>query len=67
MLSQVVDGVVLVVRHGMSGSAAVKKVIEEIGLGKIIGIIFNGHQKNILSSALLYKRDRFSGVYHREQ
>ncbi len=67
VLSQVVDGVVLVVRHGTSGSAAVKKVIEEIGLEKIIGIIFNGHRRNILSSALLYKSDYSYGGYHREQ
>ena len=64
VLSQIVDGVVLVVRYGTSGAAAVKKIIEEIGAHKIIGVIFNGHKKNILSTALLYKNDYSCGAYY---
>lgn len=68
VLSQVVDGVVLVVRHGASGAGVVKKVIAEIGPDKIIGVVFNAYKRNILSSALLYKNDySYGGYYHKQQ
>ncbi len=57
VLSQMVDYVILVVRHGVSGSGIIKKVITDIGREKMLGVIFNGHKKNALSSMLLYKND----------
>lgn len=48
ILSQLVDKVVLVVRWGKSGRDNVKKVIDQIGREKIIGVVFNAFEMNVL-------------------
>jgi capsular exopolysaccharide synthesis family protein len=48
VLSQLVDKVVLVVRWGRAGRENVKKVAEQIGREKIIGVVFNAFETNIL-------------------
>ncbi len=48
VLSQLVDKVVLVVRWGKSGRENVKKLIDKIGREKIIGVVFNAFEMNIL-------------------
>ena len=55
VLSQVVDGVVLVVRHGVSALPMIEKAIADIGRHKIIGVIFNGHESNFITNKLLDK------------
>lgn len=64
VLSQAVDGVVLVVRQGVSGKTLLEKIISEIGKEKIIGIIFNGQKSNFISNRLLYKSDYHYGNYY---
>lgn len=48
VLSQLVDKVVLVVRWGKSGKDNIKKTIDLIGRNKILGIVFNAHELNII-------------------
>ena len=48
VLSQLVDKVVLVVRWGGAGRENIKKVVEQIGREKIIGVVFNAFEMNIL-------------------
>ena len=47
-LAQLVDKVVLVVRWGKSGRENVKKMVDQIGREKIIGVVFNAFEMNIL-------------------
>ncbi len=48
VLAQLVDKVVLVVRWGRAGRENIKKLVEQIGRDKIIGIVFNSFEMNIL-------------------
>jgi protein-tyrosine kinase len=48
ILAKHVDGVVLIVRSGTSPREQVKQLVEQIGRGKIIGVVFNGFQHNML-------------------
>ena len=48
VLAQLVDKIVLVVRWGKSGREDVKKMIDHIGREKIIGVVFNAFEMNIL-------------------
>jgi Mrp family chromosome partitioning ATPase len=50
VLAKHVDGVVLVVRWGKSGRDQVKKMVEILGRDKIIGVVFNAYETNVLSS-----------------
>ncbi len=48
VLAQLVDKVVLVVRWGRAGRENIKKLVDQIGREKIIGIVFNSFERNIL-------------------
>jgi protein-tyrosine kinase len=48
ILAQMVDRVVLVVRWGKTGRDNVKKVIDQLGREKILGIVFNAFEMNVL-------------------
>lgn len=50
ILSQHVDGVILVVRYGTSRREHIKTLVETIGRDKIIGVVFNAYQANLLDS-----------------
>jgi len=63
VLSQAVDGVVLVVRQGFSSRMLVEKFISDIGKDKIIGVIFNGHKSNFISTRLVDKSHYYYGNY----
>lgn len=67
ILSQAVDGVILVVRHGLSGRSLIEKFISDIGKEKIIGVIFNGHKRNPISSKLVDKNHYYYGNYYNKQ
>lgn len=67
VLSQVVDGVVLVVRHGVSSRLLLQKAVEDIGRNKIIGLIFNGYESNFVSARMLYKSNAYYGDYYRRK
>jgi exopolysaccharide/PEP-CTERM locus tyrosine autokinase len=47
-LAQLVDKVVVVVRWGKSGRENIKKMVDQIGREKIIGVVFNAFEMNIL-------------------
>ena len=63
VLAKQVDGVVLVVRWGASGRDHVKRLVEDIGKEKIIGVVFNGFKSNIVESKLLNYYDHYSYDY----
>ncbi len=48
VLSQLVDKIILVVRWGKPGRENVKKMIDLVGREKIIGIVFNAFEMNII-------------------
>jgi protein-tyrosine kinase len=52
VLAQHVDKVVLVVRWGGSGREQVKKLVEQLGPEKILGVVFNAFEMNILDKRL---------------
>lgn len=52
VLAQHVDKVILVVRWGESGREQVKKIAEQIGREKILGVVFNAFEMNILDKRL---------------
>lgn len=65
VLSQKVDKVILVVRWGKSGTQQVKKVVNDIGEEKILGVVFNAVETNILdkfTTGLSYQ-DYYSNKY----
>ena len=57
-LAQRVDGVILVVRWGVSGKELVKKFVDELGREKIIGVVFNAYEESKVSS-FLYETSRY--------
>ena len=59
ILSQHVDKVVLVVRWGSSGREQVKKLVDQVGQEKILGVVFNAFEMNILD-----RRMRGEGYYN---
>lgn len=67
VLSQAVDGVVLVVRQGASDKTLIEKFISDIGKDKIIGVIFNGHKSNFISTRLVNKSHYYYGNYYNKK
>lgn len=63
VLSQKVDGVVLVVRHGASNRTQVKKIVELIGKERIIGAVFNGYESNSLEARVLGRYSYYGSYY----
>ncbi|MEW6519967.1 MAG: polysaccharide biosynthesis tyrosine autokinase [Thermodesulfobacteriota bacterium] len=52
VLAQHVDKVVLVVRWNGAGREQVKKLVEQLGQEKVLGIVFNAFEMNILDKRL---------------
>ena len=67
VLAKQVDGVVLVVRWGASGRDHVKRLVEDIGREKIIGVVFNGFKTNIIESKFLNYYDHYYHDYPPEK
>ena len=65
ILSQKVDGVVLVVRHGFSSRTQVKKIIDLIGRDRIIGVVFNGYESSYIETKMLGQY-HYYGTYYSE-
>ncbi len=63
VLAKQVDGVVLVVRWGASGRDHIKRLVEDIGREKIIGVVFNGFKTNIVESKFLNYYDHYYHEY----
>ena len=66
-LSFAVDGVVLVVGSEHSSKSMIKKVIADIGSHKILGIIFNGHGANWLTSKFIPLSQYCSSINYKKQ
>ncbi|MEN8258473.1 MAG: polysaccharide biosynthesis tyrosine autokinase [Thermodesulfobacteriota bacterium] len=58
ILAKRVDGVILVVRWGVSSKELVKKFAQTLGLEKIVGVVFNGYKESKVDS-LLYKNSSY--------
>lgn len=67
ILAQAVDGVVLVVRQGISSRVLIEEAIENIGKEKIIGVVFNGYKSNIVSSRFINKSRSYYGSYYNKK
>jgi len=52
VLAKHVDGVILVVRWGVGGRAPIKQLVESLGQDKIIGVVFNAYEANMLSAKM---------------
>lgn len=52
VLAKHVDGIILVVRWGLGGRGPVKHMLEALGQEKIIGVVFNAYEANMLSSKM---------------
>lgn len=63
VLSQKVDGVVLVVRQGASNRNQVKKIVELIGKEQIIGVVFNGYTRSTLETKMLGQYSYYGSYY----
>ncbi len=67
VLAQQVDGVILVVRQGKSRREHVKALVDTIGRDKIVGVVFNAHQTNLLDTTVFGYQDYKSGYYYQEK
>lgn len=65
-LAKSIDGVVLVVRYGVSKKEHVKKFVNALGKDKILGVVFNGFPENSLGAFLEKKLGYGYGYYHYE-
>lgn len=52
ILAKHLDGVVLVVRHGISKKTHVKKFVDAIGPEKILGLVYNAYPENMLEKII---------------
>ncbi|MDD5759900.1 MAG: CpsD/CapB family tyrosine-protein kinase [Desulfobulbaceae bacterium] len=52
VLAQHVDGVILVVRWGVGARTPIKQLVESLGQDKIIGVVFNAYEANMLSAKM---------------
>ena len=52
VLAKHVDGIILVVRWGIGGRAPIKQLVESLGQDKIIGVVFNAYEANMLSAKM---------------
>jgi len=52
VLAKHADGIILVVRWGIGGRASIKQLVESIGNDKIIGVVFNAYESNMLSAKM---------------
>ena len=67
VLAQHVDGVILVIRQGTSRREHVKALADTIGRDKIISVVFNAHQTNVLDTTVFGYQDYNAGYYYQEK
>ena len=67
ILSRHVDGVILVVRYGVSRREHIKTLVETIGRDKIVGVVFNAYQANLLDSKVFGYYDYQKDYYYPPQ
>ncbi len=64
VLAQHVDGVVLIIRHGLSRREHIKALAETIGKDKIIGVVYNAYKVNLLDKKVFGYYDYKSDYYY---
>ncbi len=64
VLSEHVDGVILVVRQNKSGRAQVKKIVDLIGQEKIIGVVFNDYSLNYFEKNIIKDQEHLCQEYY---
>jgi len=52
ILARHLDGVILVIRHGVSKKEHVKKFVETLGADKIVGLVYNAYPQNAFGQFL---------------
>jgi exopolysaccharide/PEP-CTERM locus tyrosine autokinase len=67
ILAQHVDGVILVVRYGVSRREYVKTLVEAIGREKIVGVVFNAYKSNMLDSKVFGYYEYQQNYYYKEK
>ncbi len=67
ILARHVDGVILVVRHGLSRREHVKALVETIGRDKIIGVVFNAYKTNALDAKVFGYYEYQHNYYYSEK
>lgn len=67
ILSRHVDGVILVIRYGISRREHIKTLVETIGRDKIIGVVFNAYHANLLDSKVFGYYDYQKNYYYHPQ
>jgi exopolysaccharide/PEP-CTERM locus tyrosine autokinase len=67
VLSQKVDGVVLVVGSGKSDRRKIKEMIDNIGQDKIIGVVFNGYKESSLKKRMFDPYGGYGKYYGSEE
>ncbi|MBS3758357.1 MAG: polysaccharide biosynthesis tyrosine autokinase [Desulfobacterales bacterium] len=63
VLAKHIDGVILVVRHGMAKKEDVKKFVDAIGSEKILGLVYNGCPEDKIG-AFLNRRYGYGHYYY---
>ena len=67
ILAQHVDGVVLVVRYGISRREQVKALADAIGREKIVGVVFNAYRTNVLDTKVFGSYEYQQNYYYSEK
>jgi exopolysaccharide/PEP-CTERM locus tyrosine autokinase len=52
ILARHLDGIILVVRHGVSKKEHVRKLVDALGPQKIMGVVYNGYPQNLFGQLL---------------
>lgn len=52
ILAKHLDGVILVIRHGVSKREHVKKIVDSLGPDRIIGLVYNGYPQDAFTDLL---------------
>jgi Mrp family chromosome partitioning ATPase len=64
VLAGQVDAIILVVRQGCSGKAQIQKLIDLIGVERILGIVFNDQSINPLQKSIIKGYGHYDGGYY---
>ncbi|SHO46139.1 polysaccharide biosynthesis tyrosine autokinase [Desulfopila aestuarii] len=64
VLAKNVDGVVLVIGSGKSDKARLRRMVENIGPDKILGIVFNGHKQGYFKKKMFDPYGSYYGKYY---
>ena len=67
VLAGQVDAVILVVRHGKSGKAQIKKIIDTIGTERLLGFVYNSHKVNYFEKTLFKGYGYYNNGYYQTE